>query len=269
MESGHAQSASPVTLSRRSFVLEIVTSAVCGFACITTSEPLRWAAAILLIGYLPGRGVRVALRYDLFDGAANWVIDVALSLCCAVVSGLALNGTNPGVDGSTTLATLVAISVLGPVIALGRAREADTPTLRINWRSFAAKILVPVGIFVILATSALVIEVRSANSAASRVRTTTLSMVSGQSGDVVVTVTNWQHSEQSYQLVISAANKPIQTTPLLVGSGRSHVTFVTTSEFRPGEQLSANLSYNDDGARLRRVWFTVPDATPDRSAARP
>ena len=79
---------------------------------------------MLLIGYLPGRGVRVALRYDPLDGSANWVIDVALSLCCAVLSGLALNGTNPGVDDSTTLATLVAISVLGPVIALGRSRRS-------------------------------------------------------------------------------------------------------------------------------------------------
>ena len=141
--------------------------------------------------------------------------------------------------------------------------------LSINWRSFAVKMLLPVGIFVILATSALVIEVRSANSAASRVRTTTLSMVNDHSGGVVVTVTNWQHSEESYQLVISAANKPIQTTPLHVGSGRSHVTFVTASEFHPREELSANLTYNDDGAQLRRVWLTAPESDPDSPAATP
>ena len=244
-------------LTRPRLVLLACLGAGCGLACLAAPGPVRWTAAALLIGYLPGRAIRVALGLRGQDGVTNVVLDVALSLSCVVFAGLLVNYSGPGIQRSTMLLVLVAVAVIGPLVPLIGDRFETEGSRKLDWRSFLRAALIPTAILVVFAGVALVIGVESAESASNRVRTTALSIASSNSGQVSVTVTNWEHSEASYRLVISQPGSSISTVSLSIRSGGREVIVLPTGGLR-GERLQANLYLSGQTSPFREVWVTIP-----------
>jgi hypothetical protein len=243
-------------------------AAVCGLVCATTTGPVRWLAAILLIGYLPGRAVRVALRSNPLDRVGTWVVDVALSLCCVAFAGLTLNYFRPGIQSSTMLPVLVAIAIIGPLVSLVRSRRSGGRGRPVDWRSSLKADALPVGVFLLLAAVALAIGISSANSSVNRVKTTNLSIVSNQSGAVVVTITNWERAAESYRLLLSMPGRDAVTYRLHLRSGGTRDLSVPTAGMGAGQRVTASLYFGASSSPYRQVWLTLPGSRDHASTAR-
>jgi uncharacterized membrane protein len=177
-----------------------------------------------------------------------------LSLCCVVLAGLALDGTKAGIQFSTMLPALSAIAVIAPLTALlGRSRSMERQPL-VRAKSLLKTVAVPTAVFVLLASGAVALAFMSARSADNSVKTTDLSIMTGRPGMASVTVTNLEHTEETYRLVVSTpGGATVVRTQLR--SGGTYVLSVPTHRVRAAERLTASLYLGSSSSLFRQVWL--------------
>jgi hypothetical protein len=250
-------------------VLTAELSAFCALACVLTSGPLRWVAGALLVAYLPGRSVRCALRWNPQGIAVEGAIDVALSLSLVVLIGMALNGTGPGIQLWTMLPAIMTVAILASLVDLVGRRGRTTGRRPAGTLRLLRVGAIPIAIFTVMGIGAIVISGRSADTAAKRVKTTELSVVSSSPVTARVTVRNAEHLEETYGLVVSAPGEPTVIDHVRVPAGDTDVVSVPTGGIKAGNRLTASLYLASTHWPFRQAWLTVPQATqPSTNAER-
>ena len=229
--------------------------AVCALACLAVSGPPRWVAAALLVSYLPGRAVRVALRWEPRGVVLAGASDVVLSLCCVVLAGLALDGTEAGIRFSTMLPAISAVAIIAPLTALlgqSRSRERRPPS---HIQSLLKTVAVPTAVFVFFAGVSLAVAARSAMSADTSIKTTDLSILTSHPGVASVSVTNFEHTAKVYRLFISTPGEPTVVVRAFLRSGGTYVLSVPTRRVRANARLTATLYLGSTSSPYRQVWL--------------
>lgn len=228
-----------------------------GLICALTAGPFRWLAGVLLVAYLPGRGVRVALRWTPPDAAVAAAVDVGLSLCCVVLAGMALNATPAGIELSTMLPALAGVAAVTPLTSLIRPSVSSDSRGRAEGRHLPKSHAAAIAVLVVLLVASLIIAVRSANFVALQVRTTDLSIAPRDSSTEAITVTNDEHTPETYRLVVAERSKSYLTDRMVIQSGRTQVVAVSTPGISAG-RLTASLYMGSAASAFRRVWLQIP-----------
>lgn len=228
-----------------------VAAVLCALTTLLGPSPARWVSGLLLVSYLPGRAIRKALPETVNRFPVSFAVDVATSLVCTVMVGLAADATTPGIRPGVVAPSLAAITVL--VSASVMIFRSQNPARRKPNRDVKKwSLVIPVGTFTVMATAAVAISVRSNLAATERVSTTELSVLPVKNGHAHVTVTNLEHVPETYRLVISTGLGQGKIRTLDIPAGASEVIDTVTPSMR---RVTASLYDGSATTLLRQAWL--------------
>jgi hypothetical protein len=193
---------------------------------------------------------------------------MGLSLCLVVLLGLAVNGTGPGIELPTMLPLLAAVAVLAPASTLLTKSSPKRSRDSLAWRHIMKTVCGPVAVFAALAAASVAVSVHAAESANNRVTTTELSIVASKPNIATVTVTNYEHAEKQYRLVMSVPTRRSTTFPMRLHAGETRTMSISTAGIAHGKRITASLYLGSRALPYRRVWLTMADAGSGSAASR-
>lgn len=241
-------------------------TAVATVLSILGPEPLRIAAGVALVLYLPGHAVRRALRLADDDAIVGLVVDVAGSLSCVVALGFLLDALAPGIQRWTLLTAVGLLAGLSCVVDMVRAEAAlpHTPTAS---RRAMISLGLPVVVMVLLAGVAITATRSSALQADQRVKTTELSMTLLPNQEAHVVATDLERAQVRYNLIVRAQGTTLLNRVFVLNSGESWQAQVSTRHLTTGAKVTADLMRRGSTVPYRTVWFDVPASYPQSAQA--
>src|SRR5258708_16677585 len=107
-------------------------------ALLPLGDPLRTLLVLPFLLVLPGYALTAALFPNQIGLAERLLLTLALSISVTVVSGLLLNLTAWGLQGTTWIVWLGGITIAACMLALARRQRYLTPNLAVNPGASAA-----------------------------------------------------------------------------------------------------------------------------------